>query len=124
MPLLWALQLEKEHMGRRSRTWSASKMHISSLLGTVLPGGYSWATQLFRLPDLPFISPTGRLRPDTYCTSGLRLSTLHSTQQWRPHMKLSVAVVSFECSCSIFQGKAQAGTHAATVTADTSCLQC
>ena len=36
--------------------------------------GYICATTLFKFPDLPFISPEARLRPDTYCTSGPMVS--------------------------------------------------
>ena len=99
MPHMVGPAVGKQQMGTQSCTWSASKMHISSLLGTVQPGGYSWAAQLFRLPDLPFISPTGRLRPDTYCTSGPRLSTLAATNN--VHIARSFSPPSFPESAAI-----------------------
>lgn len=37
--------------------------------------GYSWRVQLFMLPDLPFISPFLRTRPETYTTSGPKDAT-------------------------------------------------
>ena len=40
-------------------TWSASKTQMISVPGMGVPSGYSWLQQLFRLPDLPFISPLG-----------------------------------------------------------------
>lgn len=43
-------------------------MHVAVRGG--LTGGYSWRVQLFKFPDLPFISPFLRTRPETYSTSG------------------------------------------------------